>query len=59
MASGSIWIVGEVDELQADLLGERADEVGLLDHAQVDQDTTERLGCLSMLLERELQLLGL
>ena len=51
--------VGEIDELEAHLLGQRADEVGLFDHAQVDQDTTERLGCLSMLLEGDLQLLGL
>ena len=39
----SIDALGEVDELEADLLGERADEVGLRDVAVLDQDATERL----------------
>ena len=33
--------VGEVDELEPDLFGERSDEVGLLDHPEVDQDAAE------------------
>ena len=36
-------VLGEVDELEADLLGERADEVGLGDRALLDEDPPERL----------------
>ena len=41
--------LGEVDELEADLLGERADEVGLGDVAVLDQDATERLAARRLL----------
>ena len=58
VAVGSIGVFGEVDELEADLLGEGADEVGLLDHAHVDQDAADRLGRAAMLLERLVELLG-
>ena len=49
-------VVGQVDELQPDLLGQGADQVGLLDHPEIDQDAAERLGGLAMLLEGLLQL---
>ena len=49
--------VGQVDELEADLFGERADEVGLPDHAEVDQHPAESFGCLLMLLEGSVELL--
>jgi hypothetical protein len=50
--------VPEVDELEAHLFGERPHEIGLLDHAEVDQDATQRLRRLAVLLEGSLQLLG-
>ena len=51
--------VREIDELEADLLGERTHEVGLPDHAKVDQDAAERFGRLAVFLEGDLELLGL
>ena len=51
-------VVAQVDELQADLLGQRADEVALLDHAEVDQHAADATwACLAMLLERIVELL--
>ena len=49
-------VVGQVDELQPDLLGQGAHQVRLLDQPEIDQDATERLGGLAMLFERLLQL---
>ena len=49
-------VFGEVDELETDLLGERADQVGFLDQLEIDQDAAEGLRRLAMLLERLLQL---
>ena len=47
-----------VDELEADLLRECADQVGLLDHAEVDQDPAERLRGLLVLVQGSVELLG-
>ncbi len=48
--------VGEVDELQAHLLGEGAHEVGFLDEALVDQDPAQCLRRLLVLVERLVEL---
>ncbi len=50
--------VVEIDELQSDLLGERPDEIGLLDHAEVDQDPAERLRGLLVLRQGRVELFG-
>ena len=47
----------QVDELEPDLLGERAHQIALADVAQVDQHAPERLRRVPMLLERTVQLL--
>ena len=49
-------VFGEVDEFEADLFGERPDEVALLDHAHVDQHAADRLGRAPVFLERLLEL---
>ena len=53
---GSIDALGEVDELEADLLGERPDEIGLRDVAVLDQDAAERLAARGLLGERRVEL---
>ena len=52
----SIVAVVEVDELEADLAGEGADELGLGDRALLDEQPAERLAAPRLLGQRRVEL---
>ena len=58
MLAGSICVSVRSTNSRPDLLGEGADEVGFLDHAEVDQHAAERLRGLLMLFECRVELFG-